>query len=161
MNPDITYTYWALPSNEEVPTVPLTEVQGRIPIYPSPPHLLIVDDTSDIRLFLREGLEHYGYDCEEAKHGLDALRKLRASHYDIVLTDLQMPVLDGFELAKSIRQDPFLGNPIIIMMTASSTDLLAPFALALGIKNILSKPLSPAEIHQVILDEQSRFPNAA
>ncbi len=161
MNPNSSPTYWAFPSNEEVPSAPLSEINPEgIPLCLSPPHLLIVDDVPDIRLFFRESLVKYGYSCEEAQHGLEALRKLQACHYDIILTDLQMPFLDGFELAKYIRQDPSLGNPMVIMMTASDAKLLAPLALALGIKKILSKPCMPSTIHQVNLDEQGRFPHA-
>lgn len=162
MNPNTSHTYWALPSNGEVPTVFLSEIDPEgIPFSLSPRHLLIVDDIPDIRRFLREGLKDYGYHCEEAQHGLEALQKLQTCHYDIVLTDLQMPFLDGFELARYIHQDPSLGNPLVIMMTASDTRLLEPLTLALGIKKIISKPCLPTDIHQVILDEQSRFPHAA
>lgn len=162
MHPNPSHTYWALPSNKEVPTVPRTEmVQTKIPLCDSPHHLLIVDDIPAIRLLLREGLEDYGYQCETAQHGLEALQQLHARHYDIVLTDLQMPFLDGMELAKYIHQDPNLGNPMVIMMTASEIDLLEDLASVWGIKKILSKPCLPCEIHQVILDGYSRVPHAA
>lgn len=162
MHPNTFHGSWALPPNGEVPTVPLTEmVHMDTSPFSSPCRLLIVDDIPDIRLFLREGLANYGYHCDEAQHGLEALQKLQACHYDIVLTDLQMPFLDGFELARSIHQDSSLGTPIVIMMTASDTRLLEPLTLALGIKKIISKPCLPTDIHQVILDEQSRFPHAA
>lgn len=162
MNPNRPQTSWAFFPNEEMPSAPQTEKDAlQLPLCESPRSLLIVDDIPDIRSWLREELEDYEYACEEAQHGLEALRKLRTCHYDIVLTDLQMPFLDGFELAKHIHEDPSLGSPMVIMMTASETDLLAPLACAFGIKKIISKPFLSSEIHQVILDEQGRFPHAA
>lgn len=161
MNPNTPHVLGTSSQRGSAP-VPLTEmVHMDMSPFSSPCRLLIVDDIPDIRLFLREGLKDYGYHCDEAQHGLEALQKLQACHYDIVLTDLQMPFLDGFELARSIHQDRALGNPLVIMMTASDTALLAPLALALGIKKVFSKPCLPCEIHQEILNELSRFPHAA
>lgn len=153
---------WALPPVEEVPLEGLPKWE-RLHVSPhaSPRSILIVDDVPDIRLMLQEGLEDHGYFCETAQHGVEALRMLRTYHYDIVLTDLQMPFLDGIELAKFIHEDQSLGTPMVIMMTASDNDILAPLALKLGIKKILSKPCLPSEIHQVIIRGEDRFPHAA
>jgi CheY-like chemotaxis protein len=125
------------------------------------PTILIVDDIPHIRIYFRENLESFGHSCEEALHGLDAIGKLQTRHYDVVLTDVQMPYIDGFELAKCLKEDPSLGNPLVIMMTASNIELLAPLAREAGAKKIFSKPCRPFDIHQEIMSHQQRFPNAA
>ena len=125
------------------------------------PSILIVDDIPYIRLYFRVALESFGHQCEEASHGLDAIGKLHNRHYDVVLTDVQMPHLDGFELAKCLKEDPSLGSPIVLMMTASNTDLLAPLAQAAGVRKIFAKPCHPVVIHQEIMDIRQRFPTAA
>ena len=127
----------------------------------APPSILIVDDIPYIRLYFREAFESYGYHCEEAKHGLDAIEKLRIRHYNVVLTDVQMPLCDGFKLAKCLQEDHSLGNPIILMMTASDTTLFASLAREAGVRKIFTKPCHPVDIHQEIKRHQDRFPTAA
>lgn len=123
--------------------------------------ILIVDDDADVRSFMRKGLEAYGYDCQEAEDGLVALRRLRTHRYDVVLTDLNMPFLDGLGLAQHLREDPSLGNPMVILMAATRTDIIAQLALTFGIKEILSKPCLPSDVDRIIHPQQIKFPWAA
>lgn len=127
----------------------------------TPFSILIVDDLPSIRWVLGIGLEGLGYNCQEAQHGLEALRRLTSQHFDVVLTDFCMPFLDGLGLIQHIYLDPNLGNPMMIMMTGSDTATIAPLALGLGCKGVLQKPCSPSEIDQIIRQPQTTIPKAA
>lgn len=123
--------------------------------------ILIVDDDAEVRSFMRKGLEAYGYSCQEAEDGLVALRQLRMRHYDVVLTDLNMPFLDGLGLAQHITEDSSIGSPMVIMMTSAHTEIITRLALTFGIQEILLKPCLPSEVDRIIHPQQIKFPWAA
>lgn len=123
--------------------------------------ILIVDDDAEVRISLRKGLEVYGYYCKEAEDGLVALRQLRAHSYDVVLTDLNMPFLDGLGLAQHLMEDSSLGNPMIIMMTPGPTEMITRLALTFGIQEILLKPCLPSDVDRIIHPQEIKFPWAA
>ena len=153
---------WARSDIRNVPTPDIRAAQAEddslVPIKPS---ILIVDDCPEILGYLHEGLTAYGYHCLEANHGLEALQKIQTTHVDVLLTDLNMPFLDGMGLAHHLYDQPALRHVMIIMMTASDPEMFLPLAQALGIKKILPKPCTPLEIHQIIQDPQIRTPKAA
>lgn len=123
--------------------------------------ILIVDDDTEVRTFMRKGLEAHGYSCQEAEDGLAALRQIRTHHYDVVLTDLNMPFLDGLGLAQHLREDPSLGNPMVILMTPSRTDMITRLAFTFGIQEVLSKPCLPSDVDRIIHPQEIKFPWAA
>ncbi|MDT7041728.1 response regulator [Candidatus Nitronereus thalassa] len=125
------------------------------------PSILIVDDAAEFRRTLREGLVIFGYDCQEAECGTDALRYLKNRKFDVVLTDLVMPFLDGLGLAQHIMEDRSYGHPLVILMTSGHSDMVKSLAKTFGIKNILDKPCKASEINRIIREEPLRFPKAA
>ena len=123
--------------------------------------ILIVDDDTEVRSSLREGLEALGYSCQEAANGLAAIRQIMTHHYNVVLTDLNMPFLDGLGLAQHLKEDPSLGNPMVILMTSSRTEMILRLAFTFGIQEVLSKPCLPSEVERIIHPHQIKFPWAA
>lgn len=123
--------------------------------------ILIVDDDAEIRTFMRIGLEAYGYCCQEAEDGLVAIRQIRMHQCNVVLTDLKMPFLDGLGLAQYLKEDPSLGNPMVILMTATRTEMIARLARTFGIQDILLKPCLPSDVDRIIHPQQIKFPWAA
>jgi len=123
--------------------------------------ILIVDDNAEIRTFMRIGLEAYGYCCQEAEDGLVAIRQIRIHQCNVVLTDLNMPFLDGLGLAQYLKEDPSLGNPMVILMTATHTEMIARLARTFGIQDILSKPCLPSAVDRIIHPQEIKFPWAA
>lgn len=123
--------------------------------------ILIVDDSPALRHVLKLGLEEFGYTCRVAQHGLEALNMLQTVRCDVVVTDLQMPCMDGMELVRHLTQNPVLGNPIIIMMTGSIIDFIRPVALQLGVIEILEKPCLAGNIHHLLKAHPHQFPDAA
>ncbi len=78
--------------------------------------VLVVDDESDIREAVSEVLADEGYDVDAAVDGADALEKLRAHHADVVLLDLMMPGMNGWEFRAAQKRDPELsGIPVIVL----------------------------------------------
>ncbi len=111
-------------------------------------HILIVDDDSDIRLLLRSILESYGYRCDEARNGLEAVRKIEACAFALILLDYSMPVMNGLELIRRITRTSWCSRPQMIMMTAHTDETLRSQALEAGAAAVLSKPF---DLDQVLL----------
>ena len=87
--------------------------------------VLVVEDSVSIRQKIHEILTKHGYVVEEAIDGLDGMRKLGTNTYDCILTDINMPKMNGIELIKKVRSDE--GNklvPILVLTTESQSDML-------------------------------------
>lgn len=102
--------------------------------------ILIVDDESEIRFLLRSILESYGYHCDEAENGVDALKHIENHTYSLILLDYSMPVMNGLELIRRLSQTTWSSRPQIIMMTAHTNEDLWNQALKAGAAAVLSKP---------------------
>jgi two-component system chemotaxis sensor kinase CheA len=89
----------------------------------APPRILVVDDQFSVRRLQSSILEAAGYDVETARHGGEALRKIAARpDFDMVLTDLQMPEMDGFELLRAIREDEEHGSLPVAIVTSKGSE---------------------------------------
>ncbi|HWW66427.1 MAG TPA: response regulator, partial [Solirubrobacterales bacterium] len=87
--------------------------------HAGPKKVLVVDDQFSVREMQRSILEAAGYRVEVARHGGEALQRLAADpHVDMVLTDVQMPEMDGFELLKAIREDPVHASLPVVIVTS-------------------------------------------
>jgi CheY-like chemotaxis protein len=107
------------------------------------PLVLIVDDNADNRELFAMVLERYGYKIELATDGLEGLACARATTPTVILMDLAMPNMDGFEATRAIREEPALASVHIIAVTAFSDAVTTQRAFAAGCNEILAKPLSP------------------
>lgn len=102
--------------------------------------VIVVDDSDTIRKFISFGLRLKGFQVITASDGQDALEKLAAQPVNIVLTDLNMPNMDGFELIENLREDPeYKKIPIIVLTTESQLEE-RDRAIALGADTYLIKP---------------------
>jgi two-component system, OmpR family, KDP operon response regulator KdpE len=102
--------------------------------------ILVVDDEPRIRRFVRMNLELEGYEVYEADNGLDALNKVREDLPDLVLMDVMMPNLDGFETLARVRE--FSSVPVI-MLTVKGDEEDLTHGLDLGADDYITKPFSP------------------
>ncbi|WP_447969115.1 response regulator [Nitrospira sp. M1] len=102
--------------------------------------ILIVDDEPDHRLVLRTMLEGAGYECEEAGDGMAALAVLERSDIDVVLTDLQMPRMDGFRFAEHVAAHATFQSIPIIVVSSQTPDLIPSSGGENKIFTMLSKP---------------------
>jgi two-component system KDP operon response regulator KdpE len=105
--------------------------------------ILVVDDEERMVRFIRLNLEHDGFRVTEAFNGTQAINKVRSSLPDLVLLDVMMPDMDGFEVLKIIRE---VSNVPVIMLTAKSEEDDRVRGLELGADDYITKPFSPREL---------------
>jgi two-component system, chemotaxis family, chemotaxis protein CheY len=112
--------------------------------------ILAVDDSASMRQMVAFTLKGAGYNVIEAADGQEALEKARGARVDLVLTDQNMPKMDGITLVKSLRGLPsYAGTPILILTTESSDDMKAR-GKAAGATGWLVKPFDPGKLLDVI-----------
>jgi len=112
--------------------------------------ILAVDDSASMRQMLAFTLKSAGYNVIEAGDGQEAFDKARGQRIDLVLTDQNMPRMDGLTLVKSLRALPtFSGTPILILTTESSDEMKAK-GKAAGATGWLVKPFDPTKLLEVI-----------
>ena len=107
--------------------------------------VLVVDDERDIVELLRYNLSREGYDVIVAYNGKEALEKA-ASRPDLVILDVMMPLLDGFETCKRLKSDPPMSQIPVIFLTASSSEVDEVLGLELGADDYIQKPISPRKL---------------
>jgi signal transduction histidine kinase/DNA-binding response OmpR family regulator len=119
--------------------------------------ILAVDDLEENLYLLQVLLEAQGYTVELARNGAEALEKARADPPDLVVSDILMPVMDGFTLCRQWRADPLLAPLPFIFYTATYTDPRdEQLALDIGADVFLLKPAEPAELLRVVADLLAR-----
>ena len=108
--------------------------------------VLVVDDEPNIVMSLRFLMEREGFEVEVAPTGEAALKALDRGPADLVLLDVMMPALDGFEVCQRIRSNPAWTNTRIIMLTAKGREVERDKGLALGADDYVTKPFSTREL---------------
>jgi CheY-like chemotaxis protein len=109
------------------------------------PRALVVDDESGLRFAVRGILELAGMEVAEAANGREALALLDASEFQLVVTDVQMPLMDGLELLRAIRRRPGR-QPKVVVMSAQAPERQAPEAMQAGAYGYLRKPFEIAAV---------------
>ena len=115
-----------------------------------PVHALIVEDEESILLSLEFLLTEEGYSVVTAKDGAAALNAAAAQTPDLVLLDVMLPHIDGFEVCRQMRANPLLKNTRIMMVTARGRESEVEHGLSLGADAFLSKPFSTRELMEKI-----------
>jgi PAS domain S-box-containing protein len=112
--------------------------------------ILVVEDIALNQLLMKTLLEDFGFEMDVAGNGKIALEKLRTTRYDIVLMDLQMPVMNGFEATEYIRNELHLTVPIIAL-TADVTTVDVEKCKAVGMNDYISKPIDDKLLYSKII----------
>jgi two-component system chemotaxis response regulator CheY len=112
--------------------------------------VLCVDDSPSIRQMVAFTLKGAGYEVVEAADGQDGLQKASARQANLVLTDQNMPRMDGLALIKSLRAMPTYRSVPILMLTTESGDAMKQQGKAAGATGWLVKPFDPAKLLEVI-----------
>jgi chemosensory pili system protein ChpA (sensor histidine kinase/response regulator) len=135
---------------------------GRMAIKPQTPNgeadsdakerllIMVVDDSITVRKVTTRLLERYGFDVVTAKDGVDAMSLLQDRIPDVMLLDIEMPRMDGFELARHIRNDERLRHIPITMITSRTGDKHRERAMQLGVNHYLGKPFQEHELLKTI-----------
>lgn len=118
----------------------------------SPATVLIVEDEENILLSLKFLLGKEGYAVNTACDGAAALRALQAQPPDLVLLDVMLPLMDGFELCRLIRENPALRSTRIMLLSARGRETEIAHGLALGADSYLTKPFSTRDLMDKVRD---------
>ena len=105
--------------------------------------ILVVDDEELIRNVIKEYLTIEEYTVEEAENGLEAIEKAKANDYDLIIMDIMMPKMDGYQACKEIKK---IKNVPFIMLSARSEEYDKLIGFDLGIDDYVTKPFSPKEL---------------
>ena len=111
-----------------------------------PESILVVDDDPDIARFVEVNLRSAGYEVSVASDGEQALEKAGSLRPDLVLLDVMMPRIDGFEVAHRLRRNPQTSNTSIIMLTAKALATDKVLGLTAGADDYIIKPFDPIEL---------------
>ncbi len=109
-------------------------------------HVLIVDDSPTVRKFVSVSLSMQGFSVVAACDGMDALEKLPQSKFDLVITDLNMPNMDGFELIKALRENADYKDLPVIILTSLGDEANKEQGAKLGVNSYVVKPFSLEKI---------------
>src|SRR6478735_4967106 len=121
----------------------------RVPVEPASPTgqtVLLVEDNEDNRIIYSTVLRHLGYEVVEAQDGLRAIELARSVKPDIILMDISIPELDGWEATRILRQDPITKDIPIVALTAHALADDRERATALGFTSYLAKPVEPRAV---------------
>jgi len=108
--------------------------------------ITVVEDESTIAEILQYNLEREGYRVEVAHRGDTALEILRARPPELILLDLMLPGLDGFEITRLLKRDPITSNIRLVMLTARDKEIDRIVGFELGADDYITKPFSPREV---------------
>ncbi|HEY6134762.1 MAG TPA: Hpt domain-containing protein [Rubrivivax sp.] len=117
---------------------------------PLAPLVLVVDDSLTVRRVTQRLLVREGYRVSTAKDGLDALERLGEEKPAVVLSDIEMPRMDGFDLVRNLRADPKLADLAVIMITSRIAQKHRDYAAELGVDHYLGKPYSEDELLSLV-----------
>jgi two-component system chemotaxis response regulator CheY len=112
--------------------------------------ILAIDDSASIRQMLAFTLKSSGYDVIDAVDGVDGVEKAKSANIDLVLTDQNMPRMDGLTLIKTLRAMPQFQSVPILMLTTESSDTMKQQGRAAGATGWLVKPFDPQKLIEVV-----------
>lgn len=108
--------------------------------------ILVVDDEPDVRTLCRVNLEYEGYKVVEASNGSDAFQRLNERRPDLILLDLMMPQMDGWEVMRRLKEDESTAAIPVILLTARADDDSQLKALDEGVLDYITKPFNPLSL---------------
>jgi chemosensory pili system protein ChpA (sensor histidine kinase/response regulator) len=121
------------------------------PVQTAAPLVLVVDDSLTVRRVTQRLLSREGYRVVLAKDGLDALERLADETPMLVLSDIEMPRMDGFDLVRNIRNDARWREIPIVMITSRIAQKHRDYAMELGVNHYLGKPYSEEELLSLVV----------
>ncbi len=109
--------------------------------------ILVAEDDKDIRNLLVDILDDVGYEASEAKNGADAVEQIQSSQPDLLLLDLMMPVMDGFEVLNRLRDNPETRDMPVVILSAVPSRKGELRAWRLGVRHYIPKPFASERVH--------------
>jgi twitching motility two-component system response regulator PilG len=112
--------------------------------------VLLVDDTKTLTTLMRVYLMGWSFEFYDAQHGAVALDLARRVRPDLVISDIKMPVMDGFELCSALRADPALAKVPVILLTQLEDEASREKGLRAGATEFLTKPVSVEGLREIV-----------
>lgn len=112
--------------------------------------ILLVDDSASVRQVLSIALRRAGYETLEAGNGKEALAILDAEKMNLIISDVNMPVMNGIELVKAVKQHPTSKFTPVVMLTTEGQDDMKQAGKAAGAKAWIIKPFNPPQLLDVV-----------
>jgi chemosensory pili system protein ChpA (sensor histidine kinase/response regulator) len=116
------------------------------------PTVMVVDDSLTVRKITGRLLSREGYEVLTAKDGVDALEQLLDTVPDVLIVDIEMPRMDGFDFTRNVRADARLKGIPIIMITSRTADKHRNYAMEIGVNQYLGKPYQEEELLALVAD---------
>ena len=116
------------------------------------PHIMVVDDSITMRKVTGRVLERHNFEVSTAKDGIDAIEKMAERVPDLMLLDIEMPRMDGYELAQTMRSDPRMKDVPIVMITSRTGDKHRQRAFDIGVDRYLGKPYQEPELMRQVFE---------
>ena len=138
---------WAM-TRAAIATPEAPVVQGNA--EPQAPLVLVVDDSLTVRRVTQRLLQREGYRVALAKDGLEGLEKLNEERPAVLLSDIEMPRMDGFDLVRNLRADPKLADLPVIMITSRIAQKHKDYAAELGVDHYLGKPYAEEDLLSLV-----------
>ena len=113
--------------------------------------ILVVDDDKTTRKLLSLYLKGKGYEVVTAENGLDAIEKVGTESVNFILTDMNMPYMDGIEFTKNIKSDPVLKNIPVVMVTTEADEDERESAFKAGVDEYLVKPVNAEQVTEAVM----------
>ncbi|MBI5212775.1 MAG: response regulator [Nitrospirae bacterium] len=113
--------------------------------------ILVVDDDKTTRKLLSLYLKGKGYEVVTAENGLDAIEKVGTEGVNFILTDMNMPYMDGIEFTKNIKSDPVLKNIPVVMVTTEADEDERERAFKAGVDEYLVKPVNAEQVTEAVM----------
>ena len=148
--PRLSHTSTAVPKEqreERAPAAPTSEAGVTLTAAPL---VMVVDDSLTVRRVTQRLLERSGYEVMLAKDGVDALRQLQDVRPDVMLVDIEMPRMDGFDLTRHVRGTELTRSIPIVMITSRTADKHRRMAMELGVNAYLGKPYQDNELLELL-----------
>ena len=116
-------------------------------------NVLIVDDSNSMRAVVKKIISISGFKmdrCIEAGNGKEALEALAENWVDVIISDINMPEMNGFELLERLKEDDLLRNIPVIVISTESSEQHVHKAFDLGVKGFIKKPFLPEEVRTIL-----------
>jgi len=113
-------------------------------------HILIVDDSPSVLAVLEDMLTELGYQATSASNGEEACRKVETTRFDLIITDLTMPVMDGIAFAQAAKQQPNCKFVPIVMLSSEEDEAKIAEAKQVGISTFLRKPVKEHQLKTIL-----------
>ena len=113
--------------------------------------VMVVDDQTSMRAMIRRTLQDLGFrDVRDKAGAAEALDDVRANRVHLIISDYNMPDMDGLQFLQEVRKDAVIGKTVFIMLTASAEKEIVQKAAEMGVNNYVVKPFTPAALKEKI-----------